>query len=115
MLGQQQTTIPATSDSIVQTLDDAATITWDARSGSIARVTLAGSRTFANITNLAPGSYILYVKQDGTGSHTLTWGDQYKWVGGTAPTLTTTGDALDIISFVYDGVDLVGVACLNFS
>ena len=69
----------------------------------------------------------LIVKQDGTGSRTITnWKtfDQaafnestVKWAGGSAPTLSTGGNAVDIISFYWDNDNhtAYGVASLNFS
>lgn len=38
-----------------------------------------------------------------------------KWAGGSAPTLSTANDAIDIISFYWDGSHYYGVASLNFS
>ena len=99
-----------------QTLTDAATISWNIASGRIATVTLAGNRTFANATNIKVGSsFILFVKQDGTGSRTLTWATGYKWPSGTPPTLTATANATDIIRFVSDGIYLYGTTTNNLS
>ena len=69
----------------------------------------------------------LVIKQDGTGSRTVTnWKtfDQaqfnestVKWPGGSAPTLSTGANAVDIISFYWDNDNhtAYGVASLNFS
>tara|TARA_A100001201_G_scaffold9753_1_gene14217 strand:- start:27410 stop:28189 length:780 start_codon:yes stop_codon:yes gene_type:complete len=69
----------------------------------------------------------LVVKQDGTGSRTVTnWKsfdqdegnpNSVKWAGGSAPTLSTGGNAIDIISFYWDNDNhtAYGVASLNFS
>lgn len=93
-----------------QTLTDGATISWNVATGSIATVTLgAAGRTMAFPTNLTLGSYILKVVQDATGSRTITtWTGNYKWAGGTAPILSTAANALDVISFVYDGTNMIG-------
>lgn len=96
-------------------LTDGASISWDVSANQVASVTLGGNRTLANPTNLQNGgTYILIVKQDGTGSRTLAYGSVYKWPGGTAPTLTTTASAVDILSFVSDGTNMYGVSQLNF-
>jgi hypothetical protein len=59
----------------------------------------AGNLTIANPTNVKAGQqYVLSLTQDGTGSRTVTWGANYKWQGGTAPTLSTAASAKDIIS-----------------
>lgn len=39
----------------------------------------------------------LMVHQDATGSRLVTWPASWGWVGGTAPTLTTTANAIDMI------------------
>lgn len=91
-----------------QTLTDGANISWDADSGHAAVVTLGGSRTLDNPTNLVVGTMVLRVVQDGTGSRTLAYGSAYKWSGGTAPTLTLTGAAVDLLTFYCDGTNLYG-------
>jgi len=98
-----------------QTLTDGATINWNCDSGSLATVTLGGNRTMAAPTNLNPGTYVLKVIQDATGSRTITWNSVFKWPGGTAPTLSTGNGDVDIITFVCDGTNLYGVASLDFS
>jgi len=98
------------------TLTDASSIAWDVSSNQVSSVTLSGNRALANPTNLVDGAtYILIVKQDATGSRTLSYGTAYKWPGGTAPTLTTTASAVDILTFVSDGTNMYGVSTLDFS
>lgn len=98
------------------TLTDAASITWNLDTQQVGIVTLGGNRTLANPTNQkAGGTYIVIVKQDATGSRTLAYGDNYKWPGGTAPTLTTDANAVDILTFVSDGTNMHGVSSLDFS
>jgi hypothetical protein len=98
------------------TLTDAANISWDLESNQVAKVTLAGNRTLDNPTNMVDGAtYILRVIQDGTGSRTLAYGSAYKWAGGTAPTMTTTAAAIDILTFISDGTNMFGVSSLEFS
>ena len=53
-------------------------------------------------------SFIMYLKQDGTGSRTVTW-STVKWAGGTAPTITSTASKQDIYSFFADGTNWYGV------
>lgn len=85
----------------VVTLTDGATITPDMKDGNFFTVTLAGNRTLANPDNLAAGqSGCFFIVQDGTGSRTLSYGGQYDFAGGTAPTLTTTASAVDRIDYV---------------
>jgi hypothetical protein len=96
------------------TLTDAAQITWNACDGHAATVTLGGNRTLNNPTNLAQGSYLLKVIQDGTGSRTLSTFTDYCWPGGVAPTLTTGANAVDILTFWSDGSKLYGGVQYNF-
>jgi len=69
-------------------------------------VTLGGNRTLANPTNLVAGqSGVIIINQDGTGGRTLAYGSYYKFASGTAPTLTTTASAQDMIALfcsIYD-------------
>jgi len=98
------------------TLSDGANISWDLDDNQSSKVTLGGNRTLDNPTNMVDGgTYVLRVIQDATGSRTLTYGANYKWSGGTAPTLTTTANAVDIITFISDGTDMLGVFTGDFS
>ena len=99
------------------TLSDGANISWDLSQNQVATVTLAGNRTLDAPSNQAAGAtYILIVKQDGTGSRTLnTSASAYKFPGGTEPTLSTAASAVDILTLVSDGTSMFGVAQLNFS
>lgn len=91
-----------------QTLTDAATVSWDMNSGSVATLTLGGNRTLAAPTNLKIGTSVLVVNQDGTGSRTITWNSIFKWTAGVAPVLSTAASAKDVITFFGDGTNLYG-------
>ena len=83
-------------------LTDAATIAVDmsVTGGNNFSVTLAGNRTLGNPTGLTAGqSGIIYVAQDATGSRTLAYSSYWKFPGGTAPTLTTTANAVDALVY----------------
>ncbi len=91
----------------IQALTDGATITWNCYSGTNATVTLAGNRTLS-ITNAKTGMYgLIIVKQDATGSRTLTLPSGSKVINGGAGAvlLTTTANAADILTFFYDGTN----------
>ena len=75
----------------------------------------AGNETLAFTAPSNPCSLTLILVQDATGSRTITWPASVKWPGGTAPTLTTTANAIDIVSLMYDGVNYYGSSALNFS
>lgn len=98
------------------TLTDGANINWDLTQGILATVTLGGNRVFNNPTNLRPGTCLLIMKQDATGSRTITsWGSAFKWANGSAPTLSTGANAVDILSFVCDGTNLYGSVNKGFA
>ena len=88
-----------------------------------------------NITNLkltfplVSGNFVLLIKQDGTGSRTITnWkvfefdetaadgSNAVKFAGGSNPTLTTDANHVDILSFYWDADNEIayGVATLDF-
>ena len=86
------------------TLTDGATITWNAETQDVAKVTLAGNRTLSSATSGTTGQFIsLLIIQDGTGSRTLTWNAAYEFASDTAPTLTTTANLGDVFVFRYNG------------
>ena len=80
-------------------MTDGASIAFDWDAGLARTVTLEGNRTLANPTNGQPGTWrTVLITQDGTGSRTLSFGSQYKFVQGVAPALTATAGATDALS-----------------
>ncbi len=101
-------------------LIDASPIAWDLNNGQAAYVLLTaavgGTRQLQNPTNqVAGGTYTLIVKQSSIGSNALTFGSAYKFPGGTAPTLSTANNAVDVLTFLSDGTLMLGASSLNFS
>ena len=85
----------------ITALTDGATITPDLAASNNFSVTLAGSRTLANPTNIVAGqSGSVFITQDGTGSRTLAFGSYWDFAGGTAPTLSTDAASVDRIDYV---------------
>ena len=86
------------------TLTDGATVTWNASTQQVCKLTLGGNRTISAPTNGVTGQFIsIAVIQDATGSRTLTWNSAYEFTGDTAPTLTTTVSKADLFVFRYNG------------
>ena len=86
------------------TLTDESSITWNASTQDVAKVTLAGNRTLGSASSGTTGQFIsLLIIQDGTGSRTLTWNAAYEFAADTAPTLTTTASKGDLFVFRYNG------------
>ncbi len=75
----------------------------------------AQNETFVFTAPTNPCNILLVLKQDSTGSRTVTWPSAVKWPGGTAPTLTTAANSIDIIAFYFDGTSYYGVDSLDFS
>jgi hypothetical protein len=76
---------------------------------SISYITLTANCTFTFPTAAVGRSFSLFLKQDGTGSRTVTWPGTVKWPGGTTPTLTTTAAKTDEFVFVcVDGTNWIG-------
>jgi len=93
--------------SAMNTLTDAATIATDCNDGNVHEVTLTDNRTLGAPTNLQDGAtYIWVITQDVGGTNTLAYNAVFKFPGGTAPTLTTTGSAVDILTGVSDGTNI---------
>ena len=86
------------------TLTDGSTVSWDASTQDVCKLTLGGNRTMAAPTNNTTGQFIsILVIQDGIGSRTLTWNAVFEFASDTAPTLTTTANLGDIFVFRYNG------------
>ena len=92
------------------------TVNWN--NGQKASLTFGAG----NITTLAftdppkAGNFLLKIKQDSLGSRIITnWDSKIKWAnGGIPPTLSTAPNAIDILSFYFDGTDYFAVPSLDF-
>lgn len=83
-------------------------ITLALTNGTVQIITLTGNATITMPTAVSGKSFIMFLKQDATGSRTVTW-STVKWPGGTAPTITSTASKQDIYSFFSDGSSWFGV------
>ena len=101
----------------IVSLTDGTNISVDFNSGQNFAVQLGGNRTIDNPTNCVPGQTgSIFVIQDGTGSRTLSFGSNYKFPGGTAPTLSTGASAADRIDYItFTSTNIHAVATLNVS
>jgi hypothetical protein len=89
------------------TANSSTAITIALTNGTVQIITLTGNATITMPTATSGKSFIMYLKQDGTGSRTVTW-STVKWAGGTAPTITSTASRQDIYSFFADGTNWYG-------
>ena len=90
----------------ISTLSDGSTITVDFGTSCNFTVTLGGNRTFGDPDNTASStgsSGSIFIVQDGTGSRTASFHADYKFPGGTAPTLSTAANAIDRLDYIVRG------------
>jgi hypothetical protein len=93
-------TFTAAQRGTITALTDGTTITPDFAVTNNYSVTLGGNRTLENPTNITAGqSGCIFITQDGTGSRTLAFGSYWDFPAGTAPTLTTTAAAVDLLVY----------------
>ena len=79
----------------------ASTITLDFITANNFSTTLTGNVTFANPSNISAGqSGVIFITQDGTGSRTAAFGSYWDFSEGTAPTLSTGANAVDMIAWI---------------
>lgn len=81
-------------------------------SGNLFTFNLNANVNTLNITNVPSGvgiGFTLILTADGT-ARTITWPSGVKWPGGTAPTLTSTNNKIDVFSFLTtnSGVNWLG-------
>jgi len=87
----------------VSALTDGSTVTADFAVANNFSLTIGGNRTLANPSNLTAGQHgVIVITQDGTGSRTLAYGSYWKFSAGTAPTLTTTASAVDVLVYYVE-------------
>ena len=87
-----------------------ATQDWALAANQVATLTLTANTIFDAPTQMVDGAfYSLIIIQDGTGGWTASWNAVFKWAGGTAPTLTTTASAKDILVWRSDGTNMYEV------
>lgn len=91
----------------VVNLTDGANISVNAALGNIFTVTLGGNRQLDNPTNPNRGQKIIVrVKQDGTGSRTLTFDTKYRFSTDLpSPTLSDGAGDIDYLGFIYNKDD----------
>ncbi len=111
-------TDPAITGAILEdvyTITDGAAFEIDPGNGTIQLITLGANRT-PKATNFAAGESVTLMVADGT-AYTLTWTDTtfgtsgVTWVGGTAPTLATTG--YSVIELWKVGTNVYGASVGN--
>ena len=98
----------------VSALTDGATITPNFNTANNFSLTLGGNRTLANPTNLTAGqSGVIVITQDATGGRTLAFGSYWDFSGGTAPTLTTAANAVDVLVYYVNSATSITASLIS--
>ena len=85
----------------IDTLTSASTVTPDFAASCNFTLTLGHNVTLANPSNLTPGqSGSIFLVQDGTGSRTITFGSNWDFAGGSAPTISSAANAVDRLDYI---------------
>lgn len=92
------------------------TFTLNFNNSNIQTITVTGNTTMNNPSNVKDGAvYTVIIKQGATTGTINSWDTNFKFEGGTAPTLTTNPYAVDIITFISDDVgNLYGLTAFDF-
>ena len=78
-------------------------ITLALTDGTVQIITLTGNATITMPAVVSGKSFTILLKQDATGSRTVTWAATVQWPSGTAPTITSTASKMDKYVFISDG------------
>ena len=89
------------------------TTTLDLSTGNVLTVTL-GTNTTVVTDEAEVGTYLIKLVQDDTGGRTVSFPLEWKWSGGTVPTVTAEADKTDIVTLIYDGSTFYAAISQNF-
>lgn len=84
-----------------------ASIAWNLSTAQNAKHTFTENTTLAAPTNMkAGGTYTLTFTQHASSPKTLAWNAVYKWPAGSAPTISATNGAVDVLTCKSDGTNM---------
>jgi hypothetical protein len=108
--GQIVTTLPSslTPTTTAQTID------WSSGNIQVLSLASATSNVTLTFTNAVAGAALAIKVVQGATPYNIVWPSSVKWPNGTAPTISTTSDAMDLITFFYDGTYYFGAAGQNY-
>lgn len=89
------------------TANTSTALTVSLTNGTIQILTLTANATITMPTAGAGKSFVIFLRQDATGSRSVTW-TTVNWPAATAPTITGTASKQDIFSFFSDGTSWYG-------
>ena len=92
----------------ITTITPASAVTIDMASSTHHQITVNQNTTFNAPTNQAIGQTgSIFITQDGTGSRTASFNSAFKFVGGDAPTLSTSAGAVDRIDYIIKASNVI--------
>lgn len=94
------------------TLTSGTSITWNTRSDPVAKLTTGHNVTTFTLAQAEQGSNCTLEIVQG-GSHTIAWGSEVKFAGGTHPDISSGTTVISF--FCYDGTNWVAAALENIS
>ena len=84
-------------------------VTFDFSTGNTAKITLTENITSITLSGAATGDVLEIWFTQAAGLYTVTgWAAAVKWPAATAPTITATSGAVDVIQLRYDGTNYFG-------
>jgi hypothetical protein len=89
------------------TANTSTALTVSLTNGTIQILTLTANATITMPTAVAGKSFVILLRQDATGSRSVTW-STVNWPSATAPTITGTASKQDIFSFFSNGTSWYG-------
>jgi len=100
---------------VVSLTDVSTSIAIDFNTAQNFAIQLIGNRTFENPSNCAAGQTgSIFIEQNVSGGKTLSFGSNWKFANGEAPTLTTDASAVDRLDYiVYTSTAIHAVMTLN--
>lgn len=105
-------TVNAYTEGVIAVGNTGNAVTVNIANATIVTATLTANCTWTMPSNTAGKSFILLLKT-GNGGFTSTF-TSVKWVGNTAPTITTANNSMDILTFVADGANWYGNYAQNY-
>lgn len=113
-LGTAQAFTKAQRGSATSLTSSSASIAVDASLANNFTHTLTENTTLANPTNLVAGqSGVIVLTQHASSPKTLAFGGYWKFAGGTAPSLTATNSAVDVLVYYVESTTRITARMVN--
>lgn len=103
---------------VAQTTDtmstNAFTVDWDQGNNTVVDLQGSTGTVTATLSNPKAGAWYTIKIIQGSNLDTITWPGTVLWPGGTAPTITASNDAIDLIKLYYDGTNYLATFDQDF-